>query len=273
MSERRGCAALRFHRSLQRYRSCRDDQAPLRLRIREIAAVRVRYGYPRIHILLRREGWAVNRKRVYRLYRQEGLSLRHKRPKRHVMAARRSEWPVAMRPNEQWSMDFVSDALFDGRRIRALTLVDNYTREALAIVVDSGIRGEHVVETGGGRRAAWCTGPHPLRQRPISGSSVAGWTASLLRQFALAAGRPSTQNQAASTVMGELSAIANTGSLGGAPAGAATALTVLETRCRPRWKTRTLSTGLRLRPHGSDREGFFHLAPAPRRRAGNRHRS
>jgi len=146
VSERRGCAALRFHRSSQRYRSSRDDQAPLRLRIREIAAVRVRYGYPRIHILLRREGWAVNRKRVYRLYRQEGLSLRHKRPKRHVMAARRSERPVAMQPNEQWSMDFVSDALFDGRRIRALTLVDNHTREALAIVVDSGIRGEHVVE-------------------------------------------------------------------------------------------------------------------------------
>ena len=74
------------------------------------------------------------------------MSLRHKRPKRHVMAARRSERPVAMQPNEQWSMDFVSDALFDGRRIRALTLVDNYTREAPAIVVDSGIRGEHVVE-------------------------------------------------------------------------------------------------------------------------------
>ena len=115
------------------------------MRIREIAAVRVRYGYPRIHVLLRREGWAVNRKRVYRLYRQEGLSLRHKRPRRHVTAARRMERATASQANEQWSMDFVSDALFDGRRIRALTLVDNYTREALAIVVDSGMRGEHVV--------------------------------------------------------------------------------------------------------------------------------
>lgn len=113
MSERRGCAALRFHRSSQRYSATRDDQAPLRLRIREIAAVRVRYDYPRIHILLRREGWPVNRKRVYRLYRQEGLSLRHKRPRRHVMAARRSERPLATQPNEGWSMDFVSDALFD----------------------------------------------------------------------------------------------------------------------------------------------------------------
>ncbi len=105
MSERRGCAALQFHRSSQRYRSSRDDRASLRLRIGEIAAVRVRYGYPRIHILLRREGWAVNRKRVYRLYCQEGLSLRHKRPRRHVMAARRSERAVATRPNEGWSMD------------------------------------------------------------------------------------------------------------------------------------------------------------------------
>ncbi len=144
VSERRGCEALRFHRSSQRYRPSRDDQAPLRMRIREIAAVRVRYGYPRIHVLLRREGWPVNRKRVHRLYRLEGLSLRRKRPRRHVTAARRAERPLAARPNEQWSMDFVSDALFDGRRIRALTLVDNFTREALAIVVDGGIRGEHV---------------------------------------------------------------------------------------------------------------------------------
>jgi putative transposase len=146
VSERRGCAALRFHRSSQRYRSSRDDQAPLRLRIREIAAVRVRYGYPRIHILLLREGWAVNRKRVYRLYRLEGLSLRRKRPRRHVTAARRLEREVATRSNQQGSMDFVSNALFDGRRIRALTLVDNDTWEALTIVVDGGIRGEHVVQ-------------------------------------------------------------------------------------------------------------------------------
>jgi putative transposase len=88
----------------------------------------------------------VNRKRVYRLYRLEGLSLRRKRPRRHVSAARRLERETAARPNQQWSMDFVSDALFDGRRIHALTLVDNDTAEALAIVVDGGIRGEHVVQ-------------------------------------------------------------------------------------------------------------------------------
>jgi putative transposase len=80
------------------------------MRIREIAAARVRYGYPRIHVPLQREGWPVNRKRVYRLYRLEGLSLRHKRPRRHVTAARRVGRIAAVWPNEQWSMDFVCDA-------------------------------------------------------------------------------------------------------------------------------------------------------------------
>ncbi len=99
--ERRGCAALRFHRSSQRHNARRDDQAPLRLRIREIAAARVRYGHPRIHVPLRREGWPVNRKRVHRLYRLEGLSLRRRRPRRHVTAARRMERAITTRPNEQ----------------------------------------------------------------------------------------------------------------------------------------------------------------------------
>jgi len=88
----------------------------------------------------------VNHKRVYRLYREDGLSLRLKRPRRHVSAARRERQPAALSPNEMWSMDFVSDALFDGRRLRALTVVDAYTREALAIDVDQGIKGEQVVE-------------------------------------------------------------------------------------------------------------------------------
>jgi len=88
----------------------------------------------------------VNHKRVYRLYREEGLSLRLKRPRRHVSAADRERQPTATRPNELRSMDFVSDLLFDGRRLRALTVVDAYTREALAIEVDQGIKGEQVVD-------------------------------------------------------------------------------------------------------------------------------
>ena len=117
------------------------------LRIRDLAATRTRYGYFRIYILLRREGWLVNHKRVYLLYRDDGLSLRLKRPRRNVSAANRERQPAASSPNEMWSMDFVSDALFGGRRLRALTVVDPYTREALAIDVDQGIKGEQVVAT------------------------------------------------------------------------------------------------------------------------------
>jgi putative transposase len=115
------------------------------MRIREIAQARVRYGYYRIYILLRREGWWMKHKRVYRLYQKTGLSLRRKRPRRHASAAQRVERIEAGAANECWSMDFVSDALYDGRRLRALTVVDNYTRECLAIEVDQGIGGGQVV--------------------------------------------------------------------------------------------------------------------------------
>jgi len=100
--------------------------------------------YFRIYILLRREGWRINHKRVYRLYCEEGLSMRLRRPRRHVMASHRTARPAAGAVNECWSMDFVSDALFDGRRIRALSVVDNFTRESLAIEVGQGITGEQV---------------------------------------------------------------------------------------------------------------------------------
>ena len=116
------------------------------MRIKELAATRVRYGYKRIYILLRREGWPVNHKRVYRLYCEEGLHLRAKRPKRRVMAAHRATRPVATKTNESWSMDFVSDNLFNGKRFRALTVVDNFSRECLGMLVDQGIPGEQVVQ-------------------------------------------------------------------------------------------------------------------------------
>ena len=116
------------------------------MRIRDLSQTRVRYGYFRIYVLLRGEGRRVNHKRVYRLYREDGLSLRLKRPRRHVSAVSRERQPGASAPNEPWSMDFVSDALFDGRRLRALTVVDAYTREALMIEVAQGIKGEQVVD-------------------------------------------------------------------------------------------------------------------------------
>ena len=145
VSSRRACRTVLLQRSVYYYKSVKSSQAPLRLRIKELAAARVRYGYKRIYILLRREGWKVNHKRVYRLYCEEELHLRSKRPNRRISAAHRANRPEATRVNECWSMDFVSDNLFNGRRIRSLTVVDNFSRECLGIWVDQSIRSEDVV--------------------------------------------------------------------------------------------------------------------------------
>ena len=115
------------------------------MRIKDIAQARVSYGYRRIHVLLLREGWKVNHKRVYRLYKLEGLMMRPKRPRRHVSASRRMVRATASFPNESWSMDFMSDALYDGQKIKLLTLVDNFTRESLAIEVAWRLGGHGVV--------------------------------------------------------------------------------------------------------------------------------
>ena len=134
-------------RSLYGYRSVARDATALILRIKEIAAARVHYGYRRVHVMLRREGWNDNHKRVYRLYQQEGLSLRLKRPKRNKSARLRQPKYLVTAMNQIWSMDFVADALFDGRRLRALTVVENYSRESLAIDVGQNLKGEDVVNT------------------------------------------------------------------------------------------------------------------------------
>lgn len=99
------------------------------MRIKELAATRVRYGYRRIHVLLRREGWEINHKRTHRLYRELGLQLRNKTPKRKVKAKLRDDRTPATAPNECWSMDFLSDQLFDGRKIRVLSIVDGRVRQ------------------------------------------------------------------------------------------------------------------------------------------------
>ncbi len=120
---------------------------PLRSRIKEIAQTRVRYGLWRIYILLRREGWKDNHKRVYRVYKEEGLNLRSKRPRRSQSSATRLDRPENLQLYQCWSMDFVSDALFDGRKFRTLTVVDNYSRECLFIKVGQSLKGVDVVET------------------------------------------------------------------------------------------------------------------------------
>lgn len=128
VSIRRACRAVPASRASYHYRSVRPDQAPLRKRIREIAETRVRYGYRRIHIVLRREGWPVNVKRVRRLYNLEGLQMRLKPPRRRVMAKLRSDRSDASGPNQVWAMDWMHDELFDGRRLWVLTVIDTWSR-------------------------------------------------------------------------------------------------------------------------------------------------
>jgi putative transposase len=144
VSERRACRVIGCHRKTYRYKSRAKDQTALRMRLRELANVRVRYGYRRLHVLLQREGWRVNHKRVYRLYRLEGLSVRTKVRKKRASALR-PLLPAAQAPNEQWSMDFMSDSLASGQRFRLLTLVDNMSRESPAIEVDRSLTGARVV--------------------------------------------------------------------------------------------------------------------------------
>ena len=146
-SERRALRVMRWPRSTHRQESTADPQLPLRLRLRELATTRIAYGYRRLHVLLKREGWQINHKRVYRLYRIEGLSMRKKIPRRRVACVKREIRPAALARNECWSMDFVSDQLFDNRRLRVLVILENYTRECLVLEVNARIRGIDVVTT------------------------------------------------------------------------------------------------------------------------------
>ena len=145
VSQRRACSVLRVTRSTVRYQSIADDRAELRIRLRDLAASRVRYGYRRLHILLRREGYQVNAKLVYRLYVEEGLCIRRRSPKRRKSVQIRLKRSAAERTNELWSMDFMSDQLYCGPRFRLLTIVDNFSRESLAIEVGQRLTGDDVV--------------------------------------------------------------------------------------------------------------------------------
>lgn len=146
-SERRALAVVKMSPSSYRYEARKRDEAALKLRIKEITLTRVHYGYRRVHVLLRREGHKDNVKRVYRIYREEGLSLRLKRPRRNKAAKLRQPKQLAHAMNEIWSADFVADELFDGRKLRMLTVVDCFTRECLAIDVGQSLKGEDVVDS------------------------------------------------------------------------------------------------------------------------------
>jgi putative transposase len=143
-SARWACRVVGLAASSWHYRPRRDPQPALRTRLRELAEAKRRYGCPRLIVLLRREGWQVNHKRVERLYREEGLQVRRRRKKR--VAVPRQALPVPTRPRERWSLDFVHDTLADGRVFRCLTIVDDCTRECPAIEVALGIPGTRVVQ-------------------------------------------------------------------------------------------------------------------------------
>ena len=143
LSERRACRLADLDRSTFQYRKRSDGDPDLRRRLRDLANERRRFGYRRLGILLAREGWAVNHKKLFRLYREEGLAVRRRRSRKRALGTRR---PILVpdRVNQRWSLDFVSDALSDGRRFRALCVVDDHSREALAIVVDTSLSGQRV---------------------------------------------------------------------------------------------------------------------------------
>ncbi|MBE5075130.1 IS3 family transposase [Erythrobacteraceae bacterium E2-1 Yellow Sea] len=144
MSERRACRVIDADRKSVRYCSKRDDDAELREKLRELANQRRRFGYRRLHILLRREGIMINRKKTQRIYKEEGLAVRRRRSRRRAVGTR-APAPVLALPNQRWSLDFVHDQMASGRRFRVLNVVDDVTRECLAAVPDTSISGQRVV--------------------------------------------------------------------------------------------------------------------------------
>jgi putative transposase len=144
VSERRACSALGVDRSSVRYRSGRPDDDPVRARLRELAAVRRRFGYRRLHVLMRREGLVMNHKKFRRLYREERLQVRRRGGRKRAVGTR-APMILPQGPNQRWSLDFLSDAFADGRRFRILAVVDDFTRECLALIADTSLPGLRVV--------------------------------------------------------------------------------------------------------------------------------
>ena len=143
VSQRRACQALGVDRTSVRYRSVRPDDASLREAMRAVAGERRRFGYRRIHIMLRRQGIVMNQKKLRRLYREEQLQVRRRGGRKRALGTRR---PILVpdRINVRWSLDFVSDAFTDGRRFRVLAVVDDFSRECLALVADTSLSGLRV---------------------------------------------------------------------------------------------------------------------------------
>lgn len=142
-SQRRACRLAGLAPKVYRYRSCRDDDGALRARLRCLAACRRRFGYRRLHLLLKREGVLVNHKKLFRIYRDERLTVRKRGGRKRALGTR-SPMGVPEARNQRWSLDFVSDTLTSGRRFRILAVVDDFTRECLGLVADTSLSGARV---------------------------------------------------------------------------------------------------------------------------------
>lgn len=142
-SQRRACALVGIAPRVFRYRSIRPDDGSLRQRLRELSSERRRFGYRRLHLLLKREGVEVNRKRIYRIYKEERLTVRKRGGRKRALGTR-APMAIPQDANQRWSLDFVSDSLTDGRRFRILCVIDDFSRECLATVVDNSLSGDRV---------------------------------------------------------------------------------------------------------------------------------
>ena len=201
MSERRACRVIGSDRTSVRYQAVRPDDGELRERLKALAQERRRFGYRRLHVLLRREGHAVNKKRVQRLYREERLTVRRRGGRKRAIGTRRP-MVTPLAADQRWSLDFVSDQLTDGRRFRILAVVDDCTRECLALIADTSISGRRVARELDGivRRRG---------QRPdtiVSDNVLSGDARALFRQQVSFAGVPPVDEhqfrQVASTAQG-----------------------------------------------------------------------
>lgn len=143
LNERRGCDLIGIARRVARYQPSRSDDAGLRRRLRELAAERRRFGYRRLGYLLAREGLSRNHQKLLRIYREEGLKVRRRGSRRRALGTR-ATMTLPQGPNQRWSLDFVSDAFGCGRRFRILCVVDDFTRECLALVADTSLSGARV---------------------------------------------------------------------------------------------------------------------------------
>jgi putative transposase len=195
VSERRACAALGVDRASVRYCSRRPDDAAVRARLRDLAAVRRRFGYRRLHVLMHREGFAMNHKKLRRLYREERLQVRRRGGRKRALGTR-APLAIPQGPDQRWSLDFLSDAFVEGRRFRILAVVDDFTRECLALVADTSLPGQRVIReleaiVARRGRPAMCVSDNGTE---LTGTAVLRWSQETrIEWHYIAPGKP-TQN-------------------------------------------------------------------------------